>query len=131
MPIIFEHLHPREGFLRLIRDGDAIQAVCRWPFDFDADDWVCPRNAFALSDVDHAARRLTTDPHVRVPGTRYGFLEFTTIPQGVRVELEDGVPFAPTRLALILSDSAAAIGTQLMRRIADTALEPASSLPHR
>lgn len=124
---IFEHLHPREGFLRLIRNGDAIEAVCRWPFDAEVDDWICIRNAFRASDVERAAKSLTTDAKASVRGTRHGFLEFTTIPQGVRVELEDGVAFAPTRLALNLSDSASALGTRLLSELTGAMPTPSES----
>lgn len=113
-PVVFEHRHPVEGFLRVRKEGSVVQVDCRWPFDRETGDWIFIANRLPLSDYAACLEEFAATGHGRAPGIDNGFLEFAAVGSDeTQVEICDAAPHAPTRLSLKIPESSESLGGRL------------------
>jgi hypothetical protein len=77
-----------QGYFELAAEGGVVALDCSWPFDFDADEWICIKNRYYAVDYskaisDAATRNKRTG---KVHGISGGFLEVTQINSGFLID---------------------------------------------
>jgi hypothetical protein len=101
--VVFEHRHPVDGALRLVREAETIRVDCRWPFDDDLGDWMYLSTEVACASIERCADALELGRTVRGNGLRGGFIEFGPHANGTSIEIADWMGPSPRRLSLIVA----------------------------
>lgn len=77
-----------QGYFELAAKGGTVILRCDWPFDIDADEWICIQNRYAaadyakaVSDAAHSERRTG-----KADGISGGHLEITQLNSGFLID---------------------------------------------
>jgi hypothetical protein len=77
-----------QGYFELAAKDGIVTLWCNWPFDLDADEWICIQNRYAavdyakaVSDAVHSAGRTG-----KASGISGGHLEITQLNSGFLIE---------------------------------------------
>jgi hypothetical protein len=123
---LFTHRHPVDGKVELRLSEDVVHAFCRWPLDLDANEWATIAGNFDVTDFRRAMHDLKGLRRGRTLSLqKQGFLEFSPISAGTRLELGDDSPPA-ARLSLILTEPADQLAHRLLGNLDDATAVSAS-----